>query len=217
MNINELKKQIEIYNQDNTLTDNIKNIRINIINTAVQRIEGYQLYSQTLYQYLNDSGELVQLTEELYQIEDTLELNRVSLKALILESSLCKMLDKNGIEYSLHDLKNYLYQNMNNPEIDVEVIGKEINLYETIERLVDYENGQIDNMMKLISNIIGVNIVPRFEDVSNITNNKNEVINKINNMFEINILDQFTHDLLVNMVNQVFDNYLKIEHKLNSN
>ena len=126
MRIEDLKTQIELYKQDSELPENAKNLRINIIATAIQRIESYELYSKSLFQFLEESGQLVDLTEQLYQIEDTLELNRISLKGLILESNLCHMLNQNGIEYSLNDLKQYLYQNINNPDIDAEVISKEI-------------------------------------------------------------------------------------------
>ncbi len=215
MNLEDLKKKTEIYQQDNTLNDNIKNIRISIINTAIQRIEGYQLYSKTLYQFLEESGELVNLTEQLYQIEDTLELNRISLKGLILESNLCNALDSSGIEYSLNDLKKYLYQNVNNPEIDSEVIGKEITLYETIEEIINYEKNQIDNMANIIGNLINdKELLERIDNKEKLITNKKLIIEKNNSLLKEMILDDYTKNILDNMIEQIFNNYMQVENKL---
>lgn len=218
MDIEKLKKQIEIYKQDNTLTDNIKSIRISIINTAIQRIEGYQLYTQTLYQFLQSGNELVELTDDLYQIEKTLELNRISIKGMILDSNLCKWLDQAGIKYTLTDLRKYLNEQYNNENIDVEVINKEINLYETIDNLIRFENNQIDQMASLIGNIINDNVLlKRIKNKNIIHENKSNVVNKISNLLKDEVLDLFTHKLLENMVSQIFNNYLGTDNDVINN
>lgn len=215
MDIEQLNRQIVVYKNDDTLTDEIRNIRINIINTAIQRINNYSLYSQSLYQYLQNSGELVNLTEELYQIEDTLELNRISLKGMILESNLCKFLDNSGISYTLPELRSYLYQQYSNDNLDIEVIDKEITLYETIEDLVNFENNQIDGLAHVISNILKEkSYLNRKQDLKLLKENKIKIEMKIDKMYETKVLDAVTKDLLLNMINQIFNNYMNIQAKL---
>lgn len=215
MDIEKLKEQINLYNNDNSLTEKNRNIRISIINTAIQRINNHNLYLQSLYEYLQNSGELVELTEELYQIEDTLELNRISLKGMILESSLCKKLDSDGISYTLPELRSYLYQQINDDSIDVEVLDKEIDLYETIEDLINFENNQIDMMANIISNVLVEKSHLKKEDNQYLLeNNKNKVAEKINKMYDLKIFDDITKDLLFNMINQIFNNYMNVQMKL---
>lgn len=194
---------------DDTLNENQKNTRIIILTMLIDNKMFCQAYSNQIYLCLQRCAELVELLDGLYQVETTLELNRISLKGLILESSLCKMLDNNKIEYTLLDLKKYLYQFMDNENIDFEVIEKEILLYETIDNLILVEKMQMDEIVYKINDILKLDL--SFEntiDSSLLLQSKNKIMIEVKKLLELNVLDQEIYIMFDNLVNQVLNFYL---------
>lgn len=62
-----------------------------------------------IFEYITKATELVELSEDMYQIERTIKLNKISLKGYILDSPCCKALEENNISnYSIEELKQYL-------------------------------------------------------------------------------------------------------------
>lgn len=60
-----------------------------------------------MFDFITKANELVELSEDDYQIEKTLMLNKISLKGYVLDSDLCNQLSKNNINnYSINELKN---------------------------------------------------------------------------------------------------------------
>ena len=58
---------------------------------------------------LQKANELVELSDDDYQIEKTLKLNKISLKGFVLDSDLCNQLNENNMnDYSIDELKNIL-------------------------------------------------------------------------------------------------------------
>lgn len=47
-----------------------------------------------MFQFITKANELVELSENMYQIEKTIKLNKISLKGYILDSSCCSFLKK---------------------------------------------------------------------------------------------------------------------------
>lgn len=43
---------------------------------------------------------------------------------------------------------------------------------------------------------------------------KNKLEEKSKNLLVINIIAKYTYNLLIDMINQIFDNYIKVETKL---
>ena len=65
----------------------------------------------SLTDFIIHANQLVELSEDDYQIEKTIRLNKISLKDYILNSSCCLTLKENDIaHYSLEDLKKFLVQ-----------------------------------------------------------------------------------------------------------
>ena len=50
-----------------------------------------------MFNFITKANELVELSEDDYQIEKTLMLNKISLKGYVLDSDLCNQLSKNNI------------------------------------------------------------------------------------------------------------------------
>ena len=50
-----------------------------------------------MFQFITKANELVELSENMYQIEKTIKLNKISLKGYILDSPCCSFLKENDI------------------------------------------------------------------------------------------------------------------------
>ena len=80
--------------------------------------------------FLTKAHELVTLSNDFYQIEKTIRLNKISLKDYLLNSEICKYLEEtNNVFYTLNDLKRYIttYEKVNNMELTSYTMA--INLY----------------------------------------------------------------------------------------
>ena len=65
-----------------------------------------------MFSFVTKAYELVDLSEDLYQLEHTIKLNQISLKDYILNSEICKFLKNNNINnYSIEDLKGFIQNN----------------------------------------------------------------------------------------------------------
>ena len=59
-----------------------------------------------MFQFITKANELVELSEDMYQIERTIKLNKISLKGYLLDSPCCAFLKENNVEdYTIEDLK----------------------------------------------------------------------------------------------------------------
>ena len=68
-------------------------------------------FNSTLSKFVIEASNLVELSEDDYQIEKSFQLNKISLKGYVLESSCCVILkDKGFNDYSIDELKGYLVQ-----------------------------------------------------------------------------------------------------------
>ena len=62
-----------------------------------------------MFNFITNANQLVELSENDYQIEKTIKLNKISLKSYILDSPCCSSLQENNItNYSIEELKNFL-------------------------------------------------------------------------------------------------------------
>lgn len=65
-----------------------------------------------MFSFVTKAYELVDLSEDLYQLEHTIKLNQISLKDYILNSEICNFLKNNNINnYSIEDLKGFIQNN----------------------------------------------------------------------------------------------------------
>lgn len=82
-------------------------VKDTIIETSMEVQKYNEKYNNILYEFLMKASELVGLSKDLYQIEETIILNQISLKDYVLNSAICNYLKRNHIEnYSIEELKN---------------------------------------------------------------------------------------------------------------
>lgn len=68
------------------------NLNVKILESYVEIDKIHDDINNKIFNFITKANELVELSEDNYQIEKTLMLNKISLKGYVLDSDLCKQL-----------------------------------------------------------------------------------------------------------------------------
>ena len=165
--------------------------------------------------FLTKAHELVTLSNDFYQIEKTIRLNKISLKDYLLNSEICKYLEEtNNVFYTLNDLKRYIttYEKVNNMELTSYTMA--INLYEELEKIEKLEDRKIEYELE--------NLIPFIKDLENLkslTSDYQTLYNSCLNNLKIAYLDkglisqsnyQYLRYILADIFNYYEKGHLKI-------
>lgn len=159
-------------------------------------------------EFLSKAHELVILSNDLYQIEKTTRLNKISLKDYLLNSEICKYLEEtNNIFYTLNDLKRYIatYEEQNSVELTSYTIA--IELYEKLEKIEKLEEQKIKYELEKL-----VPIVKELEKIKSQTSDYQALYNSCLNNIKISYLDkelitQSTYQYLRYILADIFNYY----------
>lgn len=163
-----------------------------------------------LFHFITKATELVESSEDMYQIEKTIKLNKISLKGYILDSPCCSFLKENNVlDYTIEELKDYLTKYETSSNEDCSSYHVAILLYELleeIEKLVDNKvNLEINNLSELD---------PLIKNISTTNSNEyeflyNQIKNNIaNNYLNNNLIDDKSFDLCIQFMNDIFNYYI---------
>ena len=158
-----------------------------------------------LFEFINKANELVEQSEDMYQIEKTIKLNKISLKGYILDSPCCSLLKENNIsDYTINELKSYLvrYEKCTSYYLALSLYE----LLEEIEKMVDNKiNLEIDKISELTNTINNVKNIDSdgYEDLYNEI--KNELSNKYLNQ---NLIDDKSYGICIQILNDIFNFYI---------
>ena len=162
-----------------------------------------------MFNFITKANELVELSEDDYQIEKTLMLNKISLKGYVLDSDLCNQLSENNInDYSINELKNYIIQYERSFYTDYSQYLLALSLYELIE---DVEK-QVDSKIELEISELS-NIIQSISDIKNTdkTNYENLYYNfksQLDDCFKENKLDEKSYGICIQILNDIFNFYI---------
>lgn len=163
-----------------------------------------------LFEFINKANELVEQSEDMYQIEKTIKLNKISLKGYILDSPCCSLLKENNIsDYTINELKSYLvrYEKSSNENCTSYYLALSLyELLEEIEKMVDNKiNLEIDKISELTNTINNVKNIDSdgYEDLYNEI--KNELSNKYLNQ---NLIDDKSYGICIQILNDIFNFYI---------
>lgn len=180
-------------------------------------------YDRFVLSYMIIGAEIEQLTDKLFQMQNDILMNKEVLRNMILNSNLCKNLDKDNISYTFSDLKTYLlrYPNGGNKIL----LEKLIEEYELSEKLEDLEQKHITRLSQGLSKILKKEI-SKYHEKGIIDRNgtvKVELISKTFHELEYEhgeileyIEELYFNDSLINrenymrlreMINKIFFNY----------
>ena len=163
-----------------------------------------------MLEFVTNASELVLMSENLYQIERTIKLNKIAIKAYILDSNCCTSLANNNISnYSINELKDYFkkYEQEKGEICDIYLFA--INIYELleeIETLVDERiNLEINEMSSLIKIVNDVKNASK-DDLENLyLQIKNQLIN---NFLNSKLINNETYNNCMYMINDIFNFYI---------
>lgn len=185
------------------------NLNVKILESYVEIDKIHDDINKAMFNFITKANELVDLSEDNYQIEKSLLLNKISLKGYVLDSDCCIQLNNNNItNYSIEELKNFLIQYEKSFNSDCSNYLLALFLYEMIE---DIEM-QVDSKIELETNELG-NIISNIKSIKNI--NKDEYENlyynlktQLDNYFKDNKLNEKSYNLCIQILDDIFNFYI---------
>ena len=185
------------------------NLNVKILESYVKVDKINNDINNKIFDFITKANELVELSEDDYQIEQTLILNKISLKGYVLDSYLCNKLSENNInDYSINELKNYIIQYEKSFDTDYSQYLLALSLYELIE---DVEK-QVDSKIELEISELS-NIIQSISDIKNTdkTNYENLYYNfksQLDDCFKENKLDEKSYGICIQILNDIFNFYI---------
>lgn len=185
------------------------NLNVKILESYVEIDKIHDDINNKIFNFITKANELVELSEDDYQIEKTLMLNKISLKGYVLDSDLCNQLAENNInDYSIDELKNYLDQYEKSFNTDCSKYLLALSLYEIIEDIEKQVDSKIDLEISKLSNIVS-----NIKDVKNVSKNEYENLycklkTQVDSYFKNNRLDEKSYDACIQILNDIFNFYI---------
>ena len=190
--------------------NNIENIGVEILEIFNEKQKYDEKYNNLMFSFVTKAYELVDLSEDLYQLEHTIKLNQISLKDYILNSEICKFLKNNNINnYSIEDLKGFIQKYEIQNISDITSYKLALELYERLDEIKNIENSKIDYEINRMSSIL--------EDINNIESiDKDKYQDLYNHLLEQikakyldnNLIDDKINNCIIQMLNDIFNYYL---------
>ena len=185
------------------------NLNVKILESYVEIDKLHDDINKAMFNFITKANELVNLSEDDYQIEMTLRLNKISLKGYVLDSELCTQLHENNItDYSIDELKQYLTQYEKKYNTDCLKYLLALSLYEQIEQIEQLVDSKIDleikELGKIISGITTISNVDKSEYEKLYTNLKNQLDEYYTNQK----LDEKSYNICVQILNDIFNFYI---------
>ena len=184
------------------------NLNVKILESYVEIDKLHDDINKAMFNFITKANELVNLSEDDYQIEMTLRLNKISLKGYVLDSELCTQLHENNItDYSIDELKQYLTQYEKTYNTDCLKYLLALSLYEQVEQIEKLVDSKIDleikELSKILSDITTISNVDKSEYEKLYTNLKNQLDEYYTNQK----LDEKSYNICVQILNDIFNFY----------
>ncbi len=179
------------------------------IEEIIKTIKFYNDNIQKLMEkFISDCYSLEENSNKEYQVQNTIELNKIYFRGYVLESPLCKKFKENNInDYSLKDLKEYINKNFNSLEKDYTPYYQALALYEDADTLEDLIDKKIELEIDFLSDyvnklkILKEQVLDKKTLVNLYTQAKEELVNWLNKKAIIN-KEQNNY---LNILNDIFN------------
>ena len=190
--------------------NNIGNIEVRILEIFTEKQNYDEKYSNLMCSFITKAYELVDLSEDLYQLEHTIKLNQISLKDYILNSEICSLLKNNNINnYSIKDLKEFMQKYEIQNMLDLTSYKLALELYEILDEIKGIEEAKIDYEIKRMSNILEDIISIKNIDKDKYQDLYNHLLEQIKvNYLDNNLIDDRINNYVVQILNDIFNYYL---------
>ena len=186
------------------------NLNVKILESYVEIDKIHDDINNRLFNFITKANELVELSEDDYQIEKTLLLNKISLKGFVLDSDFCAQLAQNNIvDYSINELKNYLFQYEKTYNTDCFKYHLALSLYEQAEQIEILVNSKIDLEIKELNYIIldinTISSIDKSEYEKLYINSKNQ----LDDYYRNGKLADKSYNICIQMLNDIFNFYIR--------
>lgn len=163
-----------------------------------------------MFQFITKANELVELSENMYQIEKTIKLNKISLKGYILDSPCCSFLKENNIsDYTINELKNYLVRYEKSSNEDCTSYYLALSLYELLEEIEKAVDNRISLEIDKVSELANTIRKIKYIDSNEYENLYNEIKNELNSKYLIqNLIDDKSYGICIQILNDIFNFYI---------
>lgn len=188
----------------------MNNIGVEILETFTEKQNYDDKFNNLMFNFVTKAYELVDLSEDLYQVEHSIKLNKISLKDYILNSEICNVLKENNVSnYSIEELKEFMDKYEKQNISDITSYRLALDLYEKLEELEKIENNKINYEISRLSNIL--------EDINSVKNlNKDKyqelyktLIDQVKEKYlDNNLIDDKINNCVVQILNDIFNFYL---------
>ncbi len=185
------------------------NLNVKILKSYVEIDKIHDDINNKIFNFITKANELVELSDNDYQIEKTLKLNKISLKGYVLDSDLCNQLSEiNMNDYSINDLKNYFnqYESFSNTDYSNYLLA--LSLYELIEDIESKVNSKIELEINELSNIIQNISNIKNLDKNNYENSYYNFKNQLYSCFKEKKLDKNSYGICIQVLNDIFNFYI---------
>lgn len=177
----------------------------NILEEYIEIDKINDLFNNKMFEFICNADKLVLLSDDMYQIEKTLRLNKISLKDYILNSTCCKKLEEENInEYTIDELKEYFIKYESDTNEDYSSYFLAISLFNLIEGMEELYDKKIEKEIKLIekldNNINKIKVAEK-EEYEKIYNNINENINE-------KVKEEKVRKISIQVLNDIFNYYM---------
>ena len=187
--------------------DNINNKILESYNN-IKKIQS--VINDNLVTFLTKAAELVEMSEDMYQIEKSIKFNKISLKSYILDSECCIALKNNNIaDYTIDELKSYLenFENVENKDCSSYYLA--ISLYDLLENIEKDVENKINLEIQLLlqfdgalGNIEGINVEEREALYNKVK------VTLTNNYWRKGVITEENFGILIEMLNDIFNYYV---------
>lgn len=186
-----------------------ENLNVKILESYVEIDKIHDDINNKIFNFITKANELVELSEDDYQIEKTLMLNKISLKGYVLDSDLCNKLSENNInDYSINELKNYIIQYERSFDTDYSQYLLALSLYELIEDVEKQVDSKIELEISELSNIIQSISDIKTTDKNNYENLYYNFKSQLDDCFKENKLDEKSYGICIQILNDIFNFYI---------
>lgn len=182
---------------------------LKILESYVEIDKMHDDINNRIFNFINKANELVELSEDDYQIEKKLKLNKISLKSYVLDSPCCIDLNANNItNYSIEELKKYLTQYEKTYNADYSKYFLALSLYESLEKIETQVDTKVNLEIQKLSELI-----PKVSDIKNINSSEYEQLylnlkSQLDNYFNSNKIDEKTFNICIQILNDIFNFYI---------
>lgn len=186
-----------------------ENLNVKVLESYVEIDKIHDDINNKIFNFITKANELVELSDDDYQIEKTLKLNKISLKGYVLDSDLCNQLNENNMNnYSIDELKNYFNQYESSSNTDYSNYLLALSLYELIENIETKVDSKIELEINELSNIIQNISDIKNTDKTNYENLYFNFKNQLDNCLKENKLDEKSYGICIQILNDIFNFYI---------